>query len=147
MVKQLWINLPVKDVQRSKEFFSQIGFQFNDQHCSGDDSACMMVGDPAIVVMLFKDSTFQQFARQPLADTSVGTEVMFSIDAESREDVESLAQQVVDAGGTLFSIPQDIQGWMYGCGFTDLDGHRWNSLYMDKAKMPKPVAELREAVS
>jgi uncharacterized protein len=144
MKKQLWINLPVQDVERSRKFFSHIGFRFNEQQCNGDQAACMLVGEPAIVVMLFKNTTFEGFVRHNLADTAQGSEVLFSIDAADPDEVEAIAQKVVDAGGTLFSIPQSIQGWMYGCGFSDPDGHRWNVLYMDHSKMPKPEMKLEE---
>jgi predicted lactoylglutathione lyase len=63
-------------------------------------------------------------------------EVLFSISADSREEVEQLAEAVKAAGGQLFSAPKEIQGWMYGCGFSDPDGHKWNSLFMDPEKMP-----------
>ena len=63
--------------------------------------------------------------------------ILFSIDAESKDDVDALAKKVTDAGGTLYSNPTEIQGWMYGFGFIDLDGHRWNSVFMDMGKMPK----------
>jgi hypothetical protein len=66
-----------------------------------------------------------------------GTEVLSSIGAESREEVDEMLRKAVDAGGTVFSESQEKDGWMYGCGFADLDGHRWNALFMDMSKMPK----------
>ncbi len=87
--------------------------------------------------MLFSEALFKGFTANGLADTSKGTEVLFSIDAESTEEVDAMAEKAVAAGGDLFSKPALNQGWMYGCAFADLDGHRWNVLYMDFSKMPK----------
>ncbi|MGH7494890.1 MAG: VOC family protein [bacterium] len=137
MTKDLWINLPVKDVKKAKEFFTKIGFVLNPQYGNSDHSASFLVGDKKIVVMLFAESAFKDFTRNKIADAKQATEVLFSIDAESRAEVDELAKKAAKAGGTIFSEPGEHQGWMYGCGFADLDGHRWNVLYMDMSKMPK----------
>jgi hypothetical protein len=136
--KDIWINLPVKDVSKSKEFFSKLGFSFGHEYGNGIDSAGILVGSKKTVVMLFSEPTFKGFIKREIADTELGTEVLFSFDAESKEEVDEIAKKVIEAGGTLFSEPSEIQGWMYGLGFIDLDGHRWNALYMDMSKMPKP---------
>lgn len=133
MVKEFWINLPVKDINKSKEFFTKLGFSFNQKRSHNDESACLVIGDKNIVVMLFVESTFKGFTRHPLADVKQATEVLFSIDAESRDEVDEMAKKALNAGGTVFSEPGG-QDWMYGCGFADLDGHRWNVLYMDMSK-------------
>ncbi len=138
MTKDLWLNLPVKDVKRSKEFFTKMGFSFNTQYGNGEDSACLIVGDKNTVVMLFKDDSFKKFTRSEIADAKHSNEVLISISAESPEEVDEMAKKAAAAGGTVFSEPGGNQGWMYGCGFADPDGHRWNVLYMDMSKMPKP---------
>ncbi len=137
MIKNLWINLPVKDVEKSKTFFSNIGFKPNTAYADNTFSASFLLGDKQIVVMLFNEQLFKGFIQTETSDTSKGTEVLFSIDAESREEVDALAKLVESAGGKLYSQPAEVQGWMYGFGFIDLDGHRWNSLFMDMGKMPK----------
>jgi hypothetical protein len=137
MTKELWINLPVKDVNKSKEFFTKLGFSFNTQYGDSDESACLIVGVKNVVVMLFAESTFKTFTRHEIADTGQAVEVLLSIDAESREEVDEMARKAAEAGGFVFGEPEEIKGWMYGCGFADLDGHRWNVLYMDMSKMPK----------
>ncbi|NUM77034.1 extradiol dioxygenase [candidate division KSB1 bacterium] len=137
MTKELWINLPVKDVNKSREFFTKIGFTLNPHYGNSDESASFLVGSKSIVVMLFAEAAFKNFTRHEIADTTKGTEVLLSIDAESRAEVDELARKAEQAGGTVFGKPGEHQGWMYGCGFTDLDGHRWNVLYMDMSKMPK----------
>jgi len=136
LTKELWLNLPVRDVRKSKEFFTQIGFTLNTGFPENDEAASILIGEKNTVVMLFPESTFQKFTGNGLVDTTQGTEVLISIDAESKEAVDALLQKVVDAGGTIYGEPQD-QGWMYGAGFADLDGHRWNVLYMDQSQMPK----------
>ena len=136
MTKQFWINLPVKDINKSKEFYTKLGFSINTQHGNGDQ-AQLVIGDNNASVMLFPDVTFKNFTKHEIVDTKQATEVLFSIDAESREEVDEMAKKVIKAGGTIFGEPAEHQGWMYGCGFADLDGHRWNVLYMDMSKLPK----------
>lgn len=135
MTKQIWLNLPVKDVKKSKVFFDKIGFSFNEEN-ETTQSACMIVGDKNFVVMLFEEAVFGTFLQNKITDTKSSSEILISIDAESRDEVDVWAQKVVEAGGVVFSKPTEIQGWMYGCGFVDLDGHRWNVLYMDFKKLP-----------
>ena len=136
MTKEIWINLPVKDITKSKEFFTHIGFTPNPGPGNSDVSACFLIGSKKVVMMLFTEEMFQGFTRSRIADTNMGTEVLFSIDAESREEVDELAKKATTAGGKVFAEPGENQGWMYGCGFADLDGHLWNVLYMDMSKMP-----------
>ena len=137
MTKEIWINLPVKDIAVSKEFFTKLGFAFNSEFGNTAHSACLNIGSKNVAVMLFADHLFKSFTQNDIADTSKVTEVLLSIDAESREEVDELAKKAAEAGGIVFGKPQENQGWMYGCGFSDLDGHRWNVLYMDMSQMPK----------
>lgn len=136
MTKQIWLNLPVKDARKSKGFYTKMGFKFLEER-STPDSACMLVGEANLVVMLFGEEMFKNFIKHEITDTSQSSEFLISIDAESREEVDGLAQRARDAGGTVYAEPGENQGWMYGCGFSDLDGHRWNVLYMDFSKMPQ----------
>lgn len=136
MTKSLWINLPVKDVSKSKEFFIKIGFTLNTQYGTNDDSASFVVGENGLIIMLFKKALYESFAGATVPATLSGAEVLFSIDAESPEEVNELAKKVVEAGGQIYGEPGYKDGWMYGCGFIDLDGQRWSILYMDMSKMP-----------
>ncbi|CAG9607016.1 VOC family protein [Pseudoneobacillus rhizosphaerae] len=136
MTKELWINLPVKDIARSKEFFTKLGFSFHPRHQDSHEAAGLIIGEKNVMVMLFLESTFKKFTKNEISDTTQATEVLFSIDGESREEVDELIKKAIDAGGTVYSEPGERDGWMYGAGFSDLDGHRWNVLYMDMAKMP-----------
>ncbi|HEX8516342.1 MAG TPA: VOC family protein [Bacteroidia bacterium] len=137
MTKELWINLPVKDIKRSREFFRNIGFNFNTQHPENDQSVSLVIGSKNIIVMLFREDIFKGFIQHDVTDTAVSSEMLISIDAESPEEVDAIAEKVSASGGIIFGKPSAIQGWMYGCGFTDPDGHRWNVLHMDLSKMPE----------
>lgn len=136
MTKELWINLPVKDVEKSKEFFTRIGFTPEEAHETAD-MTCVKVGEQNIAVLLFAEETWKGFAKTEISDTKAVSEMLISFDAESREEVDETARKVFEAGGTIFTEPDEIQGWMYGFAFTDLDGHRWNQLFMDFSKMPQ----------
>ena len=137
MTKDLWINLPVKDVKKSKEFFTKLGFSFDLKYGNTEHSAGMVVGSKKIVFMLFTESMFKGFINNNLTDARQSNEVLFSFDAESRAEVDEMAKKVEAAGGTLYAKPTENQGWMYGFAFIDPDGHRWNMLHMDMSKMPK----------
>ena len=135
--KQIWLNLPVKDVLKSRVFYEQLGFTFNPRHDENDNTAqCMLVGDNNFVVMLFPEDSIKLFAKIEINDTSKTSQFLISIDAESREDLDTLTAKAAAIGGHIYSEPEEIQGWMYGSGFADLDGHRWNILFMDMSKMP-----------
>lgn len=135
MTKQIWLNLPVKNIEKSKAFFTQLGFSFNVQH-ETKTSACLMIGDSNFVIMLFSESVFEGFVQNRITDTKISSEILISIDAQSRIEVDEIALKVVEAGGIVFAKPAVNLGWMYGCGFQDLDGHRWNVLNMDLSKLP-----------
>ena len=135
MTKEIWINLPVKNVQRSKAFFTAIGFIFNEPRSTGNEMACMYAGEKKTVIMLVEEKMFMGFSGNNLCDTSLSSEFLISYDAENREEVDDIAKKVIAAGGNLFSKPAEHQGWMYGCAFADSDGHRWNVVYMDHSKL------------
>ena len=137
MVKQLWINLPVKDVNQSKTFFAQLGFRFNPHYPENNSSASMLIGEKDVVVMLFEESLFKNFTGKDIAVTGSAAQVLLSIDAQSKEEVDEMARKVLEAGGQTNHQPSEMQGGMYGCVFTDMDGHSWNVLYMDMSKMQK----------
>ena len=136
MTKQIWLNLPVKEIVKSTAFFVKMGFSFSKEY-ETESSKCMLVGHADFVVMLFEESVFEGFTQNKITDTKSSSEILISIDAESKEEVDEFAKKAIEAGGTLFSPPAENQGWMYGCGFADLDGHRWNVLFMDFSKLPK----------
>ena len=136
-MKTIWLNLPVKDIKKSKEFFKTIGFKENPMHEKAEHLGSFLIGENNFVLMLFPESTFKGFAQNEVSDTKVGTEVLINIDAQSKSEVDAMAKTVKQAGGKVFAEPGESEGWMYAFGFEDLDGHRWSMLYMDMEKMPK----------
>lgn len=136
MTKSLWINLPVEDVNKSKMFFTKLGFEQNLQYGVRDDSASFFIGENNLVMMLFEKSLYASFAGTELDKNQSGTGLLLSIDAETVAEVDEMAKKVIEAGGVLYAEPGYKDGWMYGCGFIDLDGQRWSILYMDITKMP-----------
>ena len=128
MSKQIYVNLPVKDLQRSVAFFSRLGFSFEPRF-TDENATCMIVGDN-IFVMLLVETVFKTFTTKELCDTTKSTEVLVCISCDSRAQVDTLVAQAVSAGGTAPRKPQD-HGFMYGHGFEDLDGHIWELIYME----------------
>jgi predicted lactoylglutathione lyase len=137
MVKDFWLNLPVKNVKTSREFFTKMGFSFNPRFGENDNMAALMIGEKNTVVMLCEEPAFKMYISNQIADTKVHTEVLMSIDAQSKEEVDEMAQRAIDAGGASNHTPTEMPGWLYGCLFTDPDGHSWNVLHMDMSKAPK----------
>ena len=131
MTRNIWINLPVKDLEAAKEFYKQSGFLVQHGAHDNESMAGFIVEDQKVQIMLFQEETFKGFTRNELAETSIGTEVLFSLSAGTREEVDSLIFRIQQAGGTIFAEPGEQNG-MYGAGFIDLDGHRWNLLVMDE---------------
>jgi predicted lactoylglutathione lyase len=130
MAKQIFVNLPVKDLNKSKDFFSAIGFTFNPQF-TDDNAACMIIGEN-IYAMLLVEKFFKSFTPKAISDAMTTTEVLIAIDAESREKVDEMIHNAIKAGGMEPRAPQD-HGWMYGRSFQDLDGHIWEVFYMDES--------------
>lgn len=133
MHKQIYVNLPVKDLARSRAFFSSLGFEINPQF-SNDQGACMIIGEN-IFAMLLAEPFFQGFTTKRIADTRETTEVLICISCESREEVDALVAKALAAGGRAPNPKQD-HGFMYGHGFEDLDGHVWELSYMDMGAIP-----------
>ncbi|MBS1797925.1 MAG: extradiol dioxygenase [Acidobacteria bacterium] len=130
MQGEIWLNLPVRDVARSKEFFEKIGFRHKGDRDT-PEMTCFVFGEQNTAVLLFAEARLREFAKSEIADARKGAEILISVGAGSRAEVDETARMVFDAGGTIFAEPAEIDGWMYGFGFQDLDGHRWNLLYMD----------------
>ena len=128
MNKQIYVNLPVKDLERSQAFFGALGFRFNPQF-SDRNAACMIVS-PDIYVMLLAEPFFQTFTNKPIADARASTEVLLCLSCDSRAAVDDLAAKAKAAGGAWPNEPKD-HGFMYQHGFEDLDGHLWELAFME----------------
>lgn len=132
MAKQIYVNLPVKQLDRSIEFFTKLGFTFNPDF-TNENATCMVVSDNIFVMLLVEDF-FKTFTKKEIADASKTTEAIICLSAESREEVNDLVQKAIGAGGSAPNDKQD-HGFMYGHGFQDLDGHLWELSYMDLSVM------------
>ena len=128
MGTKMFVNLPVKDLQKSIEFFTKLGFSFNAQFT--DETATCMIVSEDIFVMLLTHDKFKTFTPKDICDATKSTEVLVCLSAENREKVDDMVHKAVAAGGTTYSEPQD-HGFMYGHGFQDLDGHMWEVMYME----------------
>ena len=127
MRKQIILNLPVKDLDKSRAFFSAIGFTFNPRF-SGESAAFMNIVDDTIQAMLTTEPFFQSLIDKPLANAKEANEVVICLSCDSREEVDSLIARAVAAGGRTPHPPED-HGFMYDQGFEDIDGHLWNLVW------------------
>jgi len=141
MATKIFVNLPVNNLQRSIEFFTQLGFTFNAQF-TDDTATCMIIGENIFVMLITRDR-FQEFTKKEICDATRSTEVLLAIDADSREKVDEMIQKAVAAGGSTYADPKD-HGWMYYHSFADLDGHQWELIYMDESAVPAPPAQETE---
>jgi predicted lactoylglutathione lyase len=134
--RKMFVNLPVRDLEKSMRFFSALGFEFNKQF-TNESGACMVVSDEAFV-MLLTEPFFKTFTTQELCDTSKSTEGLFALSCESRAEVDDLVKKAIAAGGRHAMDAQD-HGFMYGWSFYDLDGHHWEVLWMDPAVVQRSL--------
>jgi uncharacterized protein len=123
----VFINLPVKDLAVSKEFYGRLGFEF-DPKFTDDSATCMIVSDKAFV-MLLVEPRFADFTTKQVVDAHSSTEAIVGVSAESREDVDAFADTALAAGATKANEPMDMD-FMYGRSFNDPDGHLWEVMWM-----------------
>jgi predicted lactoylglutathione lyase len=126
--RKLFVNVAVRDLKSSMEFFSKLGFEFNRQF-TDDKAACMILSEEAYV-MLLTEPFFRTFAKREPCDPRRYTEGMFAVSCGSRREVDDLVEKALASGGEPASQPQD-HGFMYARSFYDLDGHHWEVLWMD----------------
>lgn len=135
MAKQIFVNLPVKDLSKTIEFFTKLGFKFNPEF-TDENATCMIIGQN-IFAMLLVEKFFKSFIiNKEISDARKNTEVLLAASVESRVEVDEMIKKAVEAGGKEYRQLQDY-GWMYGRSFEDLDSHIWEIFYMDESKKPK----------
>lgn len=127
MINQVFLTLPVADLQKSVAFFKALGFTHNQQF-SDDTAACIVINDTT-AVMLGTHEKFRTFTPKAICDTSESVEVLISLSCDTRERVDELVAKALAAGGTTYDQPEDL-GFMYSHSFVDLDGHGWGVLHM-----------------
>ncbi len=131
---QMFVNLSVKDLNKSIRFFTKLGFRFNPKF-TDKNATCMIVGKD-FCVMLLAEKFFQRFTDKHIVDAKKNTEVLTALILSSRKKVDELVNAAIKAGGREYRKPDDY-GYMYQRSFEDLDGHQWEIGYMDESKFPK----------
>lgn len=127
MTKHIYVNLPVKDLQRSKAFFEELDFVF-DPRFTNDEAACLVI-EENIYVMLLAEPFFQTFTTKPVCDARQSTEVLLCLSCENQSQVDDMVARAASAGGNVPRKVQDL-GFMYSHAFEDLDGHIWELVHM-----------------
>lgn len=130
---KLFVNLPVRDLQRSVTFFEALGFRFN-RHFTDATATCMLVGEDAYFMLLTAER-FAGFSKRPTGDAHAQTGALFALSVNSREEVDAMVRKAVAAGGAHAVDAQD-HGFMYGWSFYDPDGHHWEVFWMDPSAIP-----------
>jgi uncharacterized protein len=133
MITGIYVNLPVKDLKKSMDFFSKLGFTFNPQF-TNEQAAGMEIGDK-MYAMLLSEPFLKTFTTREMADTSKSIEVMVALSVENREQVDEIVNKALAAGATAPQPTED--DFMYSRSFEDMDGHRWDVFFMDLSKMPQ----------
>ena len=136
MFRQIFVNLPVKDLARSKAFFTALGLSFNPRF-TNEQGACLEIGDN-FFAMLLVEPFFQGFTQKPISDAHQSTEMLIALSVDSRAEVEEVMRKAVAAGATTPN-PLVDHGFMLQHGFADLDGHQWEVFWMDEAAAPEQM--------
>ena len=147
MSRMIFVNLPVKDLERSKAFYEAIGFRNEPKFTN--DAAAMMVLSDTIAVMLLTHPFYATFTRKPIADATNSSQVLLCISCESPDEVDQITEAAGAAGGKI-DVSQTDQtkgGPMYGRDFEDLDGHQWAPMWMDPAFAEKGAHPAEESVN
>ena len=137
MFRQMFVNLPIKDMARSQAFFKALGLTFNPRF-TNEQGACLEIGEN-FYAMLLVEPFFQGFTKKPISDAHQSTEVLIALSVDSRAEAEEVVRKAVAAGATTPNEAKDY-GFMYQHGFEDLDGHLWELAYMDMAAFPGNAA-------
>lgn len=145
MTRMIFVNLPVRDLQKSRGFLEALG-AVNEPKFTDDTAAAMTLSD-SIHVMLLTHDKFSQFTPLPIADATKAAQVLLCLSSESRESVDSTIERAVAAGGTADPSPKQDYGVMYGRSVADPDGHIWEIMWMDAAAAEAGADAIQEAVA
>jgi predicted lactoylglutathione lyase len=135
-VTSIFVNLPIKDVNKTRDFWTTLGFSFNEQF-SNDQALCLVLHEGMIYAMLITHEMFSMFTNRPISDGST-TQVLTAIQVESREQVDHIVKSALDQGATRYKEPVD-HGWMYYDSFADLDGHQWEIMFSNPEQVSPAV--------
>jgi len=131
-ITTIFLNLPVKDITQTRNFWTNLGFSFNENY-SGEDSLCLTLSESHAYAMLINHNKFSTFTDKPIADGK-STEILLSLQVDTREDVDSVFRKALENGGRKFKESTDL-GWMYYSGFEDINGHQREVMCIDQTKM------------
>ena len=129
-INKIFVNLPVENLDRSVEFFTQLGYTFNPQF-TDENATCMIISD-SIFAMLLVKPYFKGFTKKEIPNTTTDSEVIVALSADTRATVDELVDNAIKAGAKITNEPSDL-GFMYSRSFQDLDGHLWEIVYMDES--------------
>ncbi|MCW1961615.1 VOC family protein [Chryseobacterium viscerum] len=132
-ITDIYVNLPVKDVQKTREFWTKLGFSINEQF-SDEKAICVVMKENHIYTMFLKEEFFQTFTNRPFAKGDT-TQVLLAIGVNSRDEVDGMVKTAIENGGSKYSDPVDY-GWMYQSSFADINGHQWEVMHGDVSQMP-----------
>ncbi|EFK33777.1 Predicted lactoylglutathione lyase [Chryseobacterium gleum] len=132
-INEIYVNLPIKDVQKTREFWTKLGFSINEQF-SDEKAICVIMKENHIYAMFLKEEFFQTFTNRPFAKGDT-TQVLLAIGVNSRDEVDNMVKTAVENGGSKYSEPMD-HGWMYQSSFADLNGHQWEVMHADVSQLP-----------
>ncbi len=128
--KKVWANLGVEDVDKTRNFYKTLGFKPNQGYDTANELTSFLFGDDDFIVHFFQKDSLKQSLKGEVADLTQGNEIMFTLWADNREEADAWAEEVRNAGGTIFSKPEEFGHGYYGFGFSDPDGHKWNVFHM-----------------
>jgi uncharacterized protein len=133
-VKSIFVNLPITDLQKTRDFWTKLGFSFNE-HFSDEKALCLVLNDGMMYSMLITHEMFSTFTNRPIADGST-TQVLTAIEVDSKEQVDTIVNLAFENGATRYRESAD-HGWMYYDSFADLDGHQWEIMYINPTQTPQ----------
>lgn len=131
-MRMIFVNLPVKDLDKAKAFYTSLGFSINEQF-TDENASCVVISE-SIYVMLLTEPFFSTFGPLPIADATKTKEVLLALSVETREEADQFVDKALAAGGKTW-MPANDMGFMYGTSFQDLDGHVWELSWMDPAAL------------
>jgi uncharacterized protein len=134
MKTKIFLNLPIKELNRSVQFFTQLGFAFNPKF-TNEKGTCLIIGEN-INAMLLVEEFYKTFTDKQICNTANTSEVIISISVETREEVDEMIEKVIKAGSSEYLVAKDY-GWMYQRSFLDLDNHHWEVFFMDESQIPQ----------
>lgn len=132
-MENVWLNLPVKNLEATDQFYKNIGFEPNGKHYKNDQLVSFFSGSNRLIIHFFKEEILEKFIETPICDASKSNEIIITIGSQSEKEIREMAEIIEHSGGTIIKPPQRDQNY-FGCTFADPDGHKWNFLLLENDK-------------